>query len=470
MNRKERFFWVCTVTMLLVFSVFVVFVNNATAKNLTQTFPYMNKFMETFNAIKSDYVDSDKLDDKTLINGAIKGMLDAIGDPYTVYLTEKDIKDLQATTSGTFAGVGMIIVEKDGYIGVVSPIEGTPAFKKGMKSGDLILSVNGESLKGISVSEAAEKLKGKAGTSAHLEFLRDDIKYEVELTRAIIDLPTVKYDIIDGKFGYLRVTQFSGTTDAHVKEALLDFNKKKVNGIIVDMRMNPGGLLSTAINIVDYFQNKGVIVSTKGRKLNEQTINSASKFNTVVPEKTPVIVLIDAGSASASEIFAGAMKDTKRGILVGEKSFGKGSVQSIQLLPEGIDGFKITTAKYYTPSGISIHGVGIEPDITIKEPELSEEEKEGLRKIYKDKVIDEFIKKHSSPTINDIDNFITELHQKGYTLSTKNIRRLLKNTIDYGKTNAPIYDIEYDIQLQKAIEILNNNSIIFNNGKFTLKK
>lgn len=471
MKKKERLFWICSVCVLLAFCTFNVFVNNASATNLTQTFPYMNKFIGVFNAIKSDYVDADKLEDKTLINGAIKGMLDAIGDPYTVYLSEKDVKDLQTTTTGTFAGVGMIITEKDGYIGVVSPIEGSPAFRKGMKSGDLLISVNGETLKGVSVSDAADKLKGASGTSVNIEFLRDEIKYEVELVRAIIDLPTVKYDTINNEIGYLRITQFSGTTDKHVKEALLNFKAQKVKGIIMDLRMNPGGLLSSAISIVDFFQDKGTIVSTKGRRLNEQTVNSASSFNTIIAKDIPVVVLIDSGSASASEIVSGALKDTKRGILVGEKSFGKGSVQSIQFLPDGTDGFKMTTAKYYTPSGVSIHGIGIEPDITIKEPELTEDEREGLKKIYKDKIIDEFVKLHKNPTDKDIDSFLNEMKNKGYVFTDRMMRRLLKNTLDYENSSAPIYDLEYDIQLQKAMEILTNNSIKYNNkGEYSLLK
>ena len=164
------------------------------------------------------------------------------------------------------------------------------------------------------------------------------------------------------------------------------------------------------------------------------------------------------------------MKDTKRGILVGEKSFGKGSVQSIQFLPDGTDGFKMTTAKYYTPSGVSIHGVGIEPDITIKEPELNEEEREGLKKIYKDKVIEEFIKIHKNPTDKDIDSFLVNLKEKGYVFTDRMMRRLLKNTLDYENSSAPIYDLEYDIQLQKAMEILTDGSIVSNKGEYSLKK
>ena len=470
MKKKERTFWICSVCVLLAFYTFTVFVNNATAANFNmQAFPYMNKFISVFNAIKSDYVDADKVDDKTLINGAIKGMLEAIGDPYTAYLSEKDVKDLQTTTTGTFAGVGMIITEKDGFIGVVSPIEGTPAYRKGMKSGDLLISVNGESLKGVSVSDAADKLKGAPGTSANIEFLRDDVKYEVELIRAIIDLPTVKHDVINNEIGYLRITQFSGTTDKHVKESLLDFKSKNVKGIIIDLRQNPGGLLSSAISIVDFFQDKGTIVSTKGRRLKEQTVNSATSFNTIVAKDIPIVVLIDGGSASASEIVSGALKDTKRGILVGDKSFGKGSVQSIQFLPDGTDGFKMTTAKYYTPSGVSIHGIGIEPDITIKEPDLTEDEREGLRKIYKDRVIDNFVKEHHNPTNKEIDSFLGDLKAKGYVFTNTMMRRLLKQTLDYDNSSAPIYDLEYDIQLKKAVEILTNGSIKYHKGEYSIK-
>ena len=360
---------------------FAIFVSSASATSLAQPFPYIQKFIAVYNAIKSDYVDSDKVDDLTLINGAIEGMLNAVNDPYTEYLSVDEMNEMRTTSTGTFGGVGMIITEKDGFIGVVSPIEDTPAYRKGMKNGDLLISVDGETLKGVSVTEAAKRLKGVPNTPVKIEFLRDDIKYEVELIRALIDVPTVKFDIINNKWGYLRITQFSGTTYAHVREAIEKFNKDTIQGMIVDLRLNPGGLLDSVINIVDLFQNEGVIVSVKGRRLNEESIHRSSKFNTMVDEKTPIVVLIDGGSASASEIFSGAIKDNNRGILVGEKSFGKGSVQSIQLLGDGTDGFKLTTAKYYTPSGVSIHGIGIQPDIEVKEPELSDDEKKHFARL-----------------------------------------------------------------------------------------
>lgn len=469
MKKNHSFLWIMTVSLALAAGLFVVFVNSASAGTFAQQFPHMNKFIAVYNSIKSDFVDSDKVDDLTLINGAIKGMLEAAGDPYTTYLSVDDVNELRTTSTGTFGGVGMIITEKDGYIGVVSPIEGTPAFRQGMRSGDLLISVDGETLKGVSVSEAARRLKGLPGTSVKVEFIRNEIKYEVEIVRALIDVPTVKHDLIKNKIAYLRITQFTGTTLNHVKDAIKSFNDKDIEGMIVDLRMNPGGLLDSVINIVDLFQDSGIIVSVKGRRLNEETITRSSKFSTMVNAKTPVVILIDGGSASASEIFAGALKDNGRGVLVGEKSFGKGSVQSIQLLGNG-DGFKMTTARYYTPSGVSIHGTGIVPDVEVKEPELTDDEQESLRKIYKDKVIDNFVKDNPDAGKDAVTAFINSLKSKGYNLPERYLRRLISNSLSYGKTDAPVYDLDYDIQLKEAVKMFEENKIAFTDGKFTIKK
>ncbi len=470
MKKSERFIWIATVSILLSTGLFVIFVNSASAGSFGQPFPYMQKFMSVYNSIKTDFVDSDKADDLALVNGAIKGMLEALGDPYTQYLSPDEMTEMRTTSTGTFGGVGMIITEKDGYIGVVSPIEDTPAFRKGMKTGDLLISVDGETLKGVTVGEAAKRLKGVPGTGVKVEFLRDEIKYEVEIIRALIDVPTVKSDVINNKWGYLRITQFSGTTFEHVKEAIAKLNTKNVQGFIVDLRMNPGGLLDSVINIIDLFQDEGVIVSVKGRRLNEETVTKSNKFSTMIKGNIPVVVLIDGGSASASEMFAGAMKDNKRGVLVGEKSFGKGSVQSIQLMGDGTDGFKMTTAKYYTPSGISIHGIGIVPDIEIKEPELTDDEKETLRKLYKNKVIDDIVKDKSDISDEVTVKFIKEIQSKGYALSDNYLRRLIKNASSYGKEGAPIFDLEYDIQLKTALDLLDNNKIINTDTKYSIKK
>ena len=323
-------------------------------------------------------------------------------------------------------------------------------------------------MKGVKVSEAAKLLKGIPGTSVKVDFLRNDIKYEVDFVRAIIDVPTVKYSYINNKYGYLRITQFAGTTDSHVKKALIDFKEKKVKSIIVDLRSNPGGLLGQVIKIVDFFQDEGVIVSTQGRSTFDKSVNRANKFDTLVDNNIPVIILIDQGSASASEIFSGSLKDNKRAILIGEKSYGKGSVQTVKQLNG--DGYKITIAKYYTPSGVCIDGIGIEPDIEVKEPELNDDEKDSLRKIYKDKIIDDYVKNNPRPTLEQINEEVKLIQKKGYVLTDRLLRKMLKNAIEFNDDNKTIYDLDYDIQLQKAVEVLDHNLLEFKDNGLILKK
>ena len=361
MKKIERSIWIVAVTLLLIISLFGIFINDASAGNIISKMPSFKKFIKVLNIIQRDYVDEEEIDQEKLIDGAIKGMLEALNDPHTVYLQDEYMKDMNTTSDGKYGGVGMIISKKDDYIIVITPMEGYPSYKKGIHAGDMIISVDGASLKGVSVSAAADMLRGKPGTKVNVEILRNDMTFEVDIKRAIIDLPSVKHAFINNKYGYLRIVQFAGTTTKYVKEALNEFQKKEVEAIIVDLRYNPGGLLSQVIDIVDLFQSEGIIVSTRGRSVFDSRASEASERTTIVNKEIPVIVLIDQGSASASEIFAGAIKDTKRGILIGEKTFGKGSVQTIYRM--GDDGFKLTIAKYYTPSDICIDGIGIEPDI-----------------------------------------------------------------------------------------------------------
>lgn len=465
MKRNERIIWISIVAFLLFLSFFVILIKPAHAATINLKSAIFDKFYQVFNTIENDYIE-ENIDQEKLINGAVKGMLDALGDPHTIYLPKEEMDEMRTTSSGSYGGVGMLISEKDKQIVVVSPFEGSPAFKKGIKAGDIILSVDGVALEGKTVDEAAKMLKGEPGTTIKLEILSSEVKYSVDLKRAYIDLPTVKYAIISDKYGYLRISQFSGKTNENVKEALNEFDKKNVKGIIVDLRYNPGGLLGQVINIIDFFQNEGVIVSTKGRSASDTSVSKASKSNTIIDENVPVIVLIDKGSASASEIFAGAIKDTKRGILIGEKTFGKGSVQSIYNL--GNDGFKMTIAKYYTPSNKVIDGIGIEPDLEIKEPELTDIEKESLKKIYDDKIIDDFAKKNKNPTEKEIDDFVNSLLNKGYKLPERYLKRMVKNSIDINNDKREIYDIEFDLQLKKALEIFDNDLIKRDKNTFYL--
>ncbi|MBR6061609.1 MAG: S41 family peptidase [Spirochaetales bacterium] len=465
MKNGERVIWISVVTVLLVVSLFAIFIKDASAGSMSGEMPYMMKFKRVFDIIKSDYVDESKTDNLTLINGAIKGMIDSIGDPHTNYLSEKEMSDMNDTSAGNFGGVGMIIQRKDDYTGVVSPIEGTPAYRKGMKAGDLIITVDGESIKGLDVGDVAKKLRGIPGTKVTIEVMRDDIKYETELVRAKIDVPSVKSAMLKD-YGYIRISHFTGTTCSHVREGINMALSNNAKGLIIDLRYNPGGLLAEVRDIVDLFQDEGVIVSTKGRNYQAE-VYKASRINTIVPKEMPVVVLVDGGSASASEIFSGAMKDLHRGILVGEKTYGKGSVQTIHYL--GTDGMKLTIAKYYTPADICIDGIGIQPDIEVKEPELTEDEKEMLKKIFKDKAIENKTKGIKDASDAVIDRISSELINDGYKLPQKYLRKLVKTELEYFSENKPIYDLDYDIQLQKAVEILDNNMLEYKDGQFFLK-
>ncbi len=467
MKRTERIIWVSIVSLLIFLALFAFFIKEARAKNLDLKNIYINKFLQVLEVVEKDYVDED-IDHKKLMNGAIKGMLEAIGDPHTVYLSEKEMKDMLETSKGRYGGVGMLISEQEKKIVVISPFEDSPAYKKGIKAGDFILTVDDVSLEGKTSEEAANLLRGEPGTTVKVEILSRDVTYTVEIKRALIDLPSVKHAIINDNYGYLRIIQFAGTTDKHVKDALIEFKQKNVKGIIVDLRHNPGGLLGQVIKIIDFFQNEGVIVSTIGRDASQTDVSNASKLTTIVNEDIPVVVIVDKGSASASEIFAGALKDTKRGILIGEKTYGKGSVQTFYSL--GKDGFKMTIAKYYTPSNKVIDGVGIEPDIEVKEPELTEVEKTALKKIYEDKVIDDFAKKNTNPTEKEIDDFINVLYKKGYNLSERYLKKLIRNAVEFDNDKRPIYDLEFDVQLQKALELFDNNIIKKNKEVFYLDK
>ncbi len=451
MSKIERSIWIGTVSFLTVFLLFGIFIGDAKADTGVQSGSF-NKLSRVMRMIKSEFVDIDNVNDEALENGAIKGMIDSLGDKHSNYLSVEEMKEMNTTSDGKFGGVGMVISKKDDYIVVESAIDDTPAYNRGMKAGDLLISVDGVSLKGVSVSEAANKLRGTPGTNVKVEFTRYGVTQEVTIRRAMIDVPSVRSDFIND-VGYLRLTQFTGTTSGYVKKTLRDFKSKNVKGIIVDLRSNPGGLLSQVIEIVDMFQNEGVIVSTKGRNIGENTVSNASSFNTIVPIDTPIVVLVDKWSASASEIFAGAIKDTKRGVIIGEKTYGKGSVQTIIRL--GQDGFKLTIAKYYTPSGTSIDGIGVVPDIIVEEPEFTEDEKNDLEIILKDNLIDKFIDSTPKPSEEQITVFLKDIKDKGIKLSDRYLRRMIRQRIVNEDGKKQIYDLEYDTQLQKAMEVIN---------------
>lgn len=333
-------------------------------------------FTNAMNIIRENYVE--EVETKDLINGAISGMISSL-DEHSAYLTSDKFKDFLDDTKGSFGGLGIVISIVDGTLTVISPIEDTPAWRAGLKAGDKIVTIDGVSTKGITIFEAVKKLRGKKGTKVTIAVMREGFTKpkNFTITRETIKQKSVKYEIFDNNVVYIRLTQFIETTTTDFKNALEEAEKKtngEIKGIILDMRNNPGGLLSKSVEISDMFIDDGTIVSTEGRVSGSDMIFKAHKLGTL-PD-IPMVILINGGSASASEIVAGCLKDHGRAILIGTKSFGKGSVQTIIPMSDG-SGIKLTTAKYLTPSGTSLHGEGIDPNIVveIKEPEETDESK-----------------------------------------------------------------------------------------------
>jgi len=329
-----------------------------------ETYKNIELFIDAMRIVEQDYVKEVK--EKDLIYGALKGMMMSL-DPYSDFLEPEIKKELQIETKGEFEGVGMEITLKDGIITVVSPIEDTPAWKAGVKAGDRIIKINGESTKGMTTLGAAQKLRGKKGTKVKISIMRENVPklIEIEITRDVIKIKSVKSKEF-GNIGYTRITEFQERTPFDMEKVLKKFNKENKQGIIIDLRNNPGGLLTSAIEVSELFLPKGkLIVYTQGREEDKNVFRS--RKNQVW--KKPVVLLVNGGSASASEIVFGALKDNyKKFSSVGEKTFGKGSVQNLIPLLDG-SALKLTIAHYYTPSGVCIEGKGINPDYIVKLPE-----------------------------------------------------------------------------------------------------
>jgi len=336
----------------------------------------LRNFSDIFARIKSDYVE--QVSDKELLENAIRGMLSGL-DPHSAYLNTDEYKELKIGTTGQFGGLGIQVGIENGYVKVISPIDDTPAYKAGIKAGDLIINLDNKPVKDMSLNDAVKVMRGKPGSKIKLSVMREgsDSPINFELERAIIKVKSVKSYLLEPGFGYVRISTFQAKTAKHLKtaiEGLLKENKAPLNGLIVDLRNNPGGVLNAAADVSDLFIEKGKLVYTQGR-----VSNSYFEFNAKpgdVLNKAPMIVLINAGSASASEIVAGALQDHKRAVIMGEKSFGKGSVQTIQELRNG-GAVKFTTARYFTPNGRSIQAEGIEPDIKIKDMQLTADVNNG---------------------------------------------------------------------------------------------
>jgi carboxyl-terminal processing protease len=420
---------------------------------------YTSIIQNVFDFIRNHYVE--QVDPKAIYEGAMAGMFQALGDPYSSFLPESEMSDLNDTTQGNFGGVGLYISKPVGerpdggppYVEVASPIEDTPGWRAGINPGDLIIEINGESTDKLTMDEVLGRLRGPPGVEIKLLIRRGEkLEFPVSLTRAIIEVPTVKHALI-GDIGYLRLLTFTPMSVDRTREALEELKSKNYSGFILDLRNNYGGLLQSAVGISDLFLEGGVVVSTKSRIPAENAVFNARRA-VAVPADIPIIVLINRGSASASEIVAGALKDRGRAYLVGEKSYGKGSVQ--QVYPLDKEGFRITTARYYTPSDVNIDKIGIPPDREVLFPEITSEDAEKLNVLIATNRIPSFVKDNPEASTAGIDAFAGELNAE-YKIDISLLRRLIRN--EQTRTIiAPVYDLEYDVQLQEAVRILQSGT------------
>jgi carboxyl-terminal processing protease len=341
--------------------------------NTGDTYKQLNLFGDVFELVRNDYVDEVK--DDTLVEGAINGMLTAL-DPHSNYLNSKNFNDMKVQTRGEFGGLGIEVSMENGLVKVVSPIDDTPAAHAGLKPNDLITHLDGSPVQGLSLPEAVEKMRGPVNSDINLTVRREGQEpFDVKLTRAIIKIQSVRSHLEGKNIGYVRITSFNEQTDVGLNNAMKNLKQQadnKLIGVILDLRNNPGGLLDQAVAVSDAFLEKGEIVSTRGRRADDAQRYNARPGD--IATGLPMAVLINGGSASASEIVAGALQDHHRAVLIGTKSFGKGSVQTIIPLA-GHGAMRLTTARYYTPSGRSIQARGIDPDIVVEAAKIAKDEK-----------------------------------------------------------------------------------------------
>ncbi len=430
--------------------------------NRDQTQEYLQEIELVMSAIQNHYVKP--VDAQTLLDGAIKGMFETLNDPYSVYLDDDFLQDMNDTTEGRYGGVGIYISHDHydpenpagrlPYVRVVAPIEGTPSWKAGVNAGDYIYAIERESAKGFTTQDVADRLRGKPGSSVTVTFLRNkSVTFDLVLTREIIEIPTAKSTVIDSQIGYLRIIQFTPYTEPQVRNTLREFNSQGLKQLIIDVRNNPGGLLDSVVKVADLFFSDGIIVSTKYRHQSNDLVHRANQAM-LVPRDVEIVVLIDKGSASASEILTGALKDRGRSTVIGEKSFGKGSIQQLIQTESKLPRIKLTTGHYYTPAGNNIDKTGIAPNIVVEEPVPTEEQIEAFAVVLQENRISAFIEKYPNPTQVQINNFVATLHAEGLMLKERSIRILIKRELEKHLNTPPVVDLEFDRFLIRAVNFL----------------
>jgi len=426
---------------------------------------HMQYLRYVYEFLQAYYVDPVSPD--LLYKGALEGMLNAIGDPYTTYISSDTSlgRDLQDTQTGSFGGIGVTITKKavstpefPAYVEVTSPIDGTPGWRAGLQPGDYITEIDGVRTDTINQDEVLSKLRGKPGTPVSLKILRGKaLEFSVKITRAVIEVPTVKYAMVDGEVGYAKLITFNPNSATRLQEAMADLQKKGAKKIILDLRNNPGGLITSAIDVASVFLHEGFVVSTKSRIPSHNKVYDVNKKIKKLPLNIPLVLLINQGSASSSEIVAGALKDYKRAYLVGNTTYGKGLVQQIVPLSKE-DSFKFTVSRYYSPSDANIDKLGIPPDLKIEnESFVDDEEKEAIRLIESNE-IPKFT--HSKPQISDGEmlQFASKLSKK-YKIREKLLVLMVRN--EYSRNHETgLFDLKYDEALKVAYTLLKEKDVL----------
>jgi carboxyl-terminal processing protease len=463
-HRRERLMWL-SVTVALVISLTAVVVPAAAfgQSSSAEQERLLDMFEQVFRFVQNNYVD--EVEAEKLIEGALDGMFESLEDPHSAYLSSEDMRDLSDTTQGQFGGVGMYISKQarpegsrePAYVEIISPIESTPADRAGLQSGDLIVAIEGETTEDLSIDEVVSRLRGRPGSDVEITVRRGQSRsFDVSLTRENIEVPTVRHAVIPENIGYIRIIQFTPYTDDRVLESVNEFEDQGYESLIIDLRRNPGGLLPAVVDTANLFFSDGLIVGTRGRSPGENQQFSAGN-GIEIPRDTPIVVLIDEGSASAAEILAGALKDRDRAYLIGETTYGKGSVQQVRRI--GTGGFRLTMSRYYTPSGDYIDENGIEPDLVVQDPELSDEDLDSLARLQEEGMVEEFVSQNPSPSASDIAGFIETLRERDITLSERRIRKLVRDEVNQVNNVTEVYDLEFDVVLQKAVDLLRQGEI-----------
>lgn len=429
-----------------------VFLTRVQAAN--DFFSEIKLIIQVYQIIRNEYIE--EVQPSKLIEGAIKGMVQSLKDPHSTWLSADEWKEWNVEKEGEFGGLGITIGIRDHLITIIAPFEDTPASKAGLKPGDKIIKINGESTEGMSLDEAASKLRGEVGTQVTITIKREGVEEPLEytLTRALIKLPNIKKRIINKNIGYIKIIGFTNeNTSKDLEDALTFLKQQGIRSLILDLRNNPGGLLSQAVDVADEFLSSGVIVSTKGRDPSKNQVYSAHPGGKGIG--IPLIILINRGSASASEIVAGAIKDHKRGVLVGTRTFGKGTVQNVTPLENG-GALWLTTARYYTPSGISIEGRGIKPDLEIEPFTPTPKEKEAIDKLKSSPILKEFLQNNPQWEDKDLTPLLKKLDkEENIKVDEEILKRVLREE-DGDKEN----DIFNDNQLVHAIQLINSLQIL----------